>query len=445
MAANLPRDLGDGLVLRRATAADVDRLATFNADIQRPPQSSEPDPRISTWTRDLFTAPPAGFTADDATIIEDRAIGAIVSTLILISQTWSYGGIPFGVGRPELVGTDPRYRRRGLVRVQMELIHEWSAARRQQVQAITGIPYFYRLFGYEMALALGGGRSFHRAIVPALRPDENERFRVRAATDADASFVSRTYDQAERRHVVACVRDEVSWRYELVGRTPGSDEERKFAVVENAMGASVGFLSYAPWLTQSGDLYVNYFELQPGTSWLAVMPSVLRFLDAIGTSLESSLPTPRFVDMAFGFGESHPAYAVLGDRFMRVGHPYAWYIRVPDVIGFLATVSPALERRIAESLIPGHTGDLKLSFYESGCRVRTEAGRFASVEPWTPSPADPGDLAFPGLTFLQLLFGYRSLAELEHAFADCRVSSNEARVVANALFPRATSYVWPIA
>ena len=42
----------------------------------------------------------------------------------VISQTWSYRGIPFDVGRPELVATDPAYRRRGLVRRQFQVIDE---------------------------------------------------------------------------------------------------------------------------------------------------------------------------------------------------------------------------------------------------------------------------------------------------------------------------------
>src|SRR5205823_14453479 len=162
------------------------------------------------------------------------------------------------------------------------------------VQAIAGIPFFYRKFGYEMALALGGGRSFHRAIVPVLRSGENERFRVRAATEADVPFVSRIYDAAEQRHVVACVRNEANWRYELIGRSAESDSRRAFAVVEDAAGESVGFISYAPFLTQSGDVFVNYFELQPGTSWLAMTPSVLRYLESVGTSLAGKPPSPEF-------------------------------------------------------------------------------------------------------------------------------------------------------
>ena len=56
--------------------------------------------------------------------------------------------------------------------------------------------------------------------------------------------------------------------------------------------------------------------------------------------------------------------------------------------------------------------------------------------PLQPGPVDPD------LVFLQLLFGYRSLEELEYAFADCRVENDEARALLTALFPRQTSNVW---
>ncbi|MBN8801717.1 MAG: GNAT family N-acetyltransferase, partial [Stenotrophomonas acidaminiphila] len=51
---------------------------------------------------------------DFLVVVDENRNGKIASTLNLISQTWSYGGIPFRVGRPEIVGTDPAYRRRGL-------------------------------------------------------------------------------------------------------------------------------------------------------------------------------------------------------------------------------------------------------------------------------------------------------------------------------------------
>ena len=43
-------DLGDGLLLRRATQQDVDALSAFNGRIHRPDVSEEPDERIAAWT-----------------------------------------------------------------------------------------------------------------------------------------------------------------------------------------------------------------------------------------------------------------------------------------------------------------------------------------------------------------------------------------------------------
>ena len=124
--------------------------------------------------------------------------------------------------------------------------------------------------------------------------------------------------------------------------------------------------------------------------------------------------------------------------------PYAWYIRVPHIPAFLKQVSPALERRLAESVMAGHSGELKLSFYRSGVRLVFEQGHITAIDPWKPTPDDGGNAAFPNLTFLQLLFGYRSMDELRQAFADCWAGGNAARALLDALFPKRNSDVWPI-
>jgi hypothetical protein len=328
----------------------------------------------------------------------------------------------------------------------MDEVHGWSAERGQKVQAITGIPFFYRQFGYEMALALSGGRMFHQAAVPTLPSGQSEPYRVRRAVELDLPFIARTYATAERRQVISCVRSAATWQYELNGRSPGSDPGRSLCVVEDASsGETVGFLAYFPFLTEGGEVIVTSFELASGISWLAATPSVLRFLVRLGAELATTAGDREFVGIGLMQGESHPSYQVLSERYLRVGNPYAWYLRVPDVADFLGLIRPALERRLADSVVVGHSGDLRLSFFDGGCSIRFERGRISGVDRWQPSRAEPGDVTFPGLTFLQLLFGYRTLADLEFAYADCRARSLEARVVTNALFPKGTSDVWPIA
>jgi hypothetical protein len=54
-------------------------------------------------------------------------------------------------------------------------------------------------------------------------------------------------------------------------------------------------------------------------------------------------------------------------------------------------------------------------------------------------------VAFPGLTFLQILFGYRSLEELQQSFPDCWCDSEEVRALIDILFPKKFSDVFPIA
>lgn len=119
-------------------------------------------------------------------------------------------------------------------------------------------------------------------------------------------------------------------------------------------------------------------------------------------------------------------------------------MRVPDLPAFLTCIGAALEQRLAGSVCAGHSGELKISFYREGVRLAFEKGKLTSVEAWKPKVKDDeGSAAFPGLTFLQLVFGYRTLDEIRHAYADCW-ASEEARVLIEALFPKKYSSIWPV-
>jgi hypothetical protein len=437
------RDLGDGLMLRRATAADAEALAAFNAEVQRDPSAAGPDEGIAAWTRDLMLGEHPTFDVGDFTLVEDTRSGAIVSSLNLISQTWSYSGIQFGVGRPELVGTHPDYRRRGLVRAQFEVIHAWSAERGHKMQVITGLPWYYRQFGYEMALSLGGGRVGYKANVPHLKEGETELYRVRPATEADLPFIAGVAEHADKRHCLACVRDAALWRYELTGRSQDSVNRTKLCLVETADAEPVGFLVYTTLNFLGPKLAVVRYELKRSTSWLDVTPCVLRYVESVGEA-RARRDGGEFESFMFALGTEHPAYQVAPDRLPHVRRPYAWYVRIPDLPDFVRHVGLALERRLAESPLAGHSGEFKISFYRDGLRLAFEMGRLVGATPWLPARAEEGDAAFPELTFLQVLLGYRSLDELQYAFPDCWVGSDAARALLNALFPKQTSDVWGV-
>jgi len=49
------------------------------------------------------------------------------------------------------------------------------------------------------------------------------------------------------------------------------------------------------------------------------------------------------------------------------------------------------------------------------------------------------------LTFLQLLFGYRSVEELRYSYPDIWVANDRARALLKSLFPKQVSSVSPVA
>lgn len=436
------RDLGDGLILRRASVEDADALAELNSKMHSDDGPDKPDLRIGAWTRDLVAKPHPFLTPGDFTVVEETATRRIVSTLCLIPQVWTYEDVEFGVGRPELVCTLPEFRKRGLVRIQMEEVHKWSGERGHLVQVITGIPYFYRQFGYDMALNLAGRRYGFEPHVTQLKDGETEKYRIRPAQEGDIDFILRVYEMNETRYGLSCKRTPEIVRYEMKGQSYDNINHFEMMVIEDAGGKQMGFFQHGTELWFGG-VYCVYLGLADGVSWLEVSPAVVRYLWKMGGEYavrDSKIRT------AFGFslGEQHPVYEALDDKLPASRKPYAYYVRVPDLPAFLRHIRPVLETRLAESIAAGYTGELKLSFYREGLRMVFERGHITVIEPMKVTSGIETDASFPDLTFLHLVFGHRSLDELRHAFTDCYFENNTARVLLNTLFPKRLSSVLPV-
>jgi hypothetical protein len=330
------------------------------------------------------------------------------------------------------------------VRAQFKEIHRWSQARGEVVQAITGIPYYYRMFGYEMAVNLGGGRRGFLHEIPKLKEGESEPYLIRPAVPDDLDFVARLYEAGCRRSLLGCIRSPEMWRYELDGHSPGSINRQEVMIIEDRQATPVGYVTHNSrnWGT---DMVATFYELDDGVSWAAVTPSVMRYLKKVGEAHAERDRKEPFESFGFHLGAEHPVYDLLGFRQPKVYKPYAWYMRVPNLTGFLKHIRPVLERRLRSSALLGYTGELKITFYRSGLRFSFVEGEITEIEDWRPMPqGHSGDIAFPGLTFLQVLFGYRTFEELDYAFPDCWSDTEEGRGLVNALFPKKTSDVWPI-
>lgn len=434
------RDLGDGLIIRHGTSEDADALVRFNKAVHGENEWDEKG--LADWTLDLIGGEGPTFEPGDFIIVEDTTTGEIVSTCCLISQTWAYEGIPFKVGRPELVGTKKEYRRRGLVRQQFEILHEWSEDRGELVQVITGIPYYYRLFGYEMALNLQGGRYGFEPNLPTLAEEQEEPFSFRPADDGDISFLMSVYSRGCKRQLISAVCDEAQWRYELGGKRKYNINRREIYIIQDQADNPVGVIGIPP-IKWGNNSCLTIYEIAPEVSWAAVTPSVARFLWQKGLELAKEQDQPQ---SAFGFwlGEAHPAYEVIASRLPVVIKPYAYYVRVPHPAKFIKEIAPALEAHLSDSAFANYTGEIKLNFYRDGLLMTFKDGHLEKIKSLSNTELDKPTVNFPPLVFLHLLFGHRNMDELSHIFADCGTRRDENKRLLDTLFPKRSSDIWSI-
>lgn len=441
------RDIGDGLVLRWSTAEDIERIAMLHSMVHRDTAEETPNTNMLKTIRRLMKGDHPFMGPHDFGIIEDisKEGKPVVACTCLWKHTWTYEGIPFSVGRPEMVATDPAYRQRGLIRALFQMVHERSEAEGDLVQAITGISYFYRQFGYEYALELEDRRATPIALIPTAREGEAEPFTLRAATSEDIAEIAALYNRRRTSSIVSESITHKQWLYEIDTwkEHPELGHAFNFQMIVNTVGQTVGFvaLDARRW---SKALGVWLLEFGEGVNVQTAMPSVLRALHTYGLTMELARPdAPSLSEIGFYLGTTHPVHEVLGDELDRATEPaYAWYVRVKDLPAFLMHIAPALEKRLATSPVVGHTGEIKLDFYRGGLRMIFAQGRLTGAEHWqVPLYDAKASGGFPPLVFLQVLFGHRSIEALRQAFPDVWVS-DEARPVLKALFPTRPSFVF---
>ena len=399
----------DGLILRTAKKEDAEAFYEFNGHVHHEKGWDNFSEVVASFAKDLFIADHPTVTLGDILIVEDPKTNTIASTCTLIPQTWRYEDIEIPVGRPEIVGTNPNYRNRGLIRDQFELLHKMSAYAGHQLQSITGIPFYYRMYDYEMTIDLDGGGTVDLKAIPALKEDQQESYSLRKATPKDYSFIQKLYDQGSSRSLVSAVKDKDQWDYIQNRAHPKSFASRDLAIIEDQKHKPVGYIAYK-YYEEDNRTTLYHYELESDASWVKITPFLLRTFKNHFEKIEKELKI-----IYFFFGYQHPSYDAVPHLFSEINSTYTWYIRVEDIPAFLNTIKPVLERRIANSTLRGYTGELKLCFYTDGVAMRFDQGKITSIEKWIYTrQTDEGDAKFPYLSFLHLLFGHKSFAEISN-------------------------------
>ncbi|MCU1431040.1 MAG: family N-acetyltransferase [Actinotalea sp.] len=195
------RMLPSGLVLRTARPADLEQIGELLAD------RGEPADRLD--HRLVVEDPDLGWESCAVVADGDR----IVSTALLLDETLRVDDVVLPAGQVELVATVREYEGRGLVRALMGWAHERSEDRGHLLQVMIGIPYFYRLFGYEYAIDIPRARPLTE---PPLQPSPGgPTATLRRAEPRDIRALAALQDAVQSTFDVAMPHPAARWRWLL--------------------------------------------------------------------------------------------------------------------------------------------------------------------------------------------------------------------------------------
>jgi hypothetical protein len=408
------KELGDGLVLKSvADERDVERVAAFGGAIF--------DETVAAMSRTLLLKHP--HTRPEGWLfVEDSATGQIVSSLCLIPWTWRCEGVTLKAGEMGIVGTREDYRHRGLVRALNVRFDELLREGDFDLSPIQGIPYYYRLFGYEYAVPLEADWRVELHQVP----DPPSGYSFRQATLDDLPALMAMYDQAAADLSLHAARDEAVWRY-LFGPSRETETTAETWLMLDGSERVVGYYRVPKHGFGEGLIANEVSRLSHGAA-LAALNHLKELAEGRNKPyLRLNLPAGSTLVRVARY---HGA---------RDAGTYAWQIRLLDVGRLLRKLAPVLERRVATSPFAGLTEKVCLNLYRQAFEMRFEGGKLKAVEPL--GFKGRSGIRFPPALAAPLLLGYRSREELAQAHHDVLVWP-EWRHLTDVLFPKVRSFIY---
>ncbi|MFD5879616.1 GNAT family N-acetyltransferase [Streptomyces yangpuensis] len=400
--------LADGLVLRQARPADLDQIGALLS------ARGEPDDAVD--HRLVVTDPDAGLSACAVVADGDR----VVSTATLLDEEVCIGGVRLPAGQVELVATEAEYEGRGLVRALMHWAHERSAARGHVVQAMIGIPYFYRLFGYEYAVDIPQALNVNALppLPPPLPQPGDGNATLRAARPSDIPAMAALQASAQGGFDVTMPHSAACWRWLL-------DHESSNLVV----------------LEQAGTVIATARTTPPGEEMLLAEAAARdesaarELLSAVGALAAGE-----------GLQVVHRAGTVTGNAWQEfIDHEprrsaEQYYIRIPDVAVLLDRLRPLFWQRLTAAGIDRTGRDIVISTFGAHHRIPVLADGLGEVVTGgaMQSPGVAGGAGVAPDHLAPLLFGPHGFEGLTRIRPDVYAADED---LFRTLFPRLTADV----
>ncbi|MFM2032527.1 MAG: hypothetical protein RLZZ297_1292 [Chloroflexota bacterium] len=434
-------DIGDGFLVKWATPSECVAYGVLSDTVFRRTADSPLRDLNAVAVREWTNGHPYTDHTDIAVVVD--ADDHVVAGAILLRQSMDYAGVQLGVGRPEGVVCAAEHRNRGFVRHLFRLLHAKSHARGDHLQAITGIPYFYRQLGYAYAIAFDGQAIVSFEHIAGISSTAVPMTLRKARPDEYHEFVA-LYDADRLGRGLLCTTPlERSYFQHLTGvSTQAFIIDPYFMVSDKGEILGYTLLHRAQY---DGHIAVLGAGLRRDKSWYQLLPGFFAALTAHQPMVQMTNPAIASLSgINFILDTEHPLLTQLQyGTTVRTVAPYSWYIRVDDYERFFESVRPIIEARLRRSSMRGYTGSVTVALYGSAYRLVWEAGSLTTVSAVSlPMMGSGADAGYPADAFAMQVFGRKSYREIKHWHHEAW-ASHTAEQLLSILFPTGSSwFLW---
>jgi hypothetical protein len=315
---------------------------------------------------------------------------------------------------------------------------------------------YYRQFGYEYALEFGERSKVWLSAIPELKEGEQEYIKYRRATLDDVDTIQEI-DLAQKDGSAVYIPLSKEWlttqindHYQKIDN-PQHVVLREVLILQDCDDNIVGYIvvpSLDADMSAKGSIGVYSMGLIRGIDTKTALFSAMRQLVEFAKSTLDQEKFSAIKSLSWYMSQWHPVVEAIPPAMRNFAQlrfeALSYYVRVPDLAKFLKHILPALNHRLEKS--PTHnnyTGVVKISNYTTrypGVELKFEKGVIVGITEFIKKDqsADAAVAYFPPHSFLQVLFGKRSIKELMSFMPDVSMELDVQQVL-EVVFPKKKS------
>lgn len=334
----------------------------------------------------------------------------IISTITLIDFPINYFGIIIKSAELGLVATDESYRGKGINSVITDIYHKRLNEENYLISVIEGIPYYYRKFGYNYSVKMGG----EKLELKNLETKKDDSVNLVPALKTDLEYIFETFVKTNKG--IYSHKNKEIFETQAFIYNNKELKNNAYIIYENNIKTGYFLISDNGVVKDISDMSFNSYE-----NILDFIKSNYK-IDEVYADIPYNNKFISFLKTKNSINDQH----------------YAWQIRIMDDFKFLETIKPVLENRLFNSIFKNEEFDFNYNNFKYLINIKIKNSKISFIKKIF---AESWDFNLSPQGAVKLFFGHNSIEEINEFLPDCMVIKKYKELI-DVMFPKTNAFFY---